>query len=327
MRSQTLPTTDLYFLNSCGRWVNRWWRSGPIRRLGANSFVAGDTFLLIRRDTPRLMEQALGWQGRLVYLLDDDIEGAADTPSLPADYRERMTDFATLWLDRLLRQADLLVVSCETLKALYGAGTRVSAPVVRLDPYWNLPFADVRHHEGLPSKRLEIVHLGTASHAGALAAITPALVDALDRSSRARLTFFGVRGAHPALDGHARARRLEPMRWSRYRRWLPRQRFHLALYPLEDTPFDRARSLNKIIEHAIVGAVGVYPAGWEASAALGDAAIAAPDDPRCWHDCLMSFMGHVESTAHRARRARADLIPLADPAKQQRFWLQNLGLE
>jgi len=55
MSRSVLPTTDLYFLNSCDQWIGRWWRRRPIERLGANCFRCGNRLLLIRHDDPRLM--------------------------------------------------------------------------------------------------------------------------------------------------------------------------------------------------------------------------------------------------------------------------------
>ncbi len=47
------------------------------------------------------------------------------------------------------------------------------------------------------------------------------------------------------------------MPWWLYRRALARMRFHLAIYPLGDTPFNRARSASKLYEHALVGAASL----------------------------------------------------------------------
>ena len=90
----TLPTTHLYFLNSCADSVSGFFRRGPVRRLGDNCFAAGETVLLIRQDRPDLMDRLRAAPPRrLVYLIDDDIEAAREDASLPEDYRSRLMRF------------------------------------------------------------------------------------------------------------------------------------------------------------------------------------------------------------------------------------------
>ncbi|PXA83371.1 hypothetical protein DMC47_43745 [Nostoc sp. 3335mG] len=327
MNSPVLPTTDLYFLNCCRRSVTRWWRTGPVERLGANSFACGDRMLLIRRDTPALMERAIAWPGTLVYLIDDDIDGAAQSPGLPPDYRRRLARFADDHFDRLLRRADVLAVSSDTLADRLRADPRVVAGIVRIDPFWAEPFADRSHFQSLSARTLSIAHLGTASHGGGLTRLAPAIIAVLDAFPQTDFTFFGGRGAHPLLESHPRSRRIDPMRWPRYQRWLPRQRFHLALYPLAPTAFDRARSCNKLLEHAIVGAAGIYPEDFPPATMLSDGAILAPSDPVAWQDRLFDAVSKPETLAARVGRTAELLSALDLGTAQRRIWSSLLGAD
>lgn len=318
-----LPTTDLYFVNACKVLIGGWLRRGPIERLGANTFRCGDRLLLIRRDSPGLIERALAWRGRLIYLIDDDVDGAAQSPGLPPDYRDRLTNFAQGPFDRLLRRADLIVASSDVLAERLRSDGRVQAGIERLDPYWPLPLADQRHF-GTTDTRIEVAHLGTGSHAAGLSRAVPAILAMLDRFPTARFTYIGEPAAHPTLEAHPRASRLPPMGWGRYRRWLPRQRFHLALYPLASTPFDRARSANKLIEHGIVGAAGLYPEDWEPAGSLKDGAMLAPSDPSGWEACLLCAVEHPAELARHATASAEALATFNDPARQQAFWKRRL---
>jgi hypothetical protein len=318
-----LPTTDLYFVNACKDLIGGWLRRGPVRRLGANTFRCGNRLLLIRRDAPELIERALAWPGRLIYLIDDDIDGGAQSPGLPSDYRDRLARFAQGPFDRLLRRADLIVASSDVLAERLRSDDRPRGEIVRLDPYWPLPLAD-QSHFGTIDTRIEIAHLGTGSHAAGLARAAPAILAMLDHCPEARFTYIGKPAAHPTLEAHPRATRLAPMGWARYRPWLPRQRFHLALYPLAPTPFDRARSANKLIEHGIVGAVGLYPEDWGPAALLGDGAILAPNDPSEWEECLHLAVKRRDKWAQRGAAASLALAQLNDPAQQRRFWAHHL---
>jgi hypothetical protein len=324
---RTLPTTDLYFLNSCRASVGRWWRPGPVQRLGANSFRAGNRHVLIRRDEPALMDRALAGSDPLIYVIDDDIDGAARSPGLPASYRARLAEFADRYQSRLLQRAETILTSSDMLAAKFRADERVRGTVIRIDPFWARPFADQAHFPGSPDARLDLVHLGTASHGGGLARITPAVLAVLERFPSAHFTFIAVPGQHGDLEAHPRAHRLNVMSWPRYRRWLPRQRFHLALYPLEPTPFDQARSANKIFEHAIVGAVGVYPRDWPPAAMVAGGCVLAPEDATTWTQCLIETMERRLTLATLGEAARTLLEKDHHGTAQRRIWANLLNLD
>jgi hypothetical protein len=323
MRQAALPTTDLYFVDACSDWIGGWLRRGPVQRLGPNTFCSGDRLLLIRRDTPELIERALAWPGRLIYLIDDDIDGVAQSPGLPSAYRDRLERFAQGPFDRLLRRADLIVASSDVLAERLQSDDRPRGEIVRLDPYWRLPLAD-QSHFATTDRRIEIAHLGTGSHAPGLARAAPAIRAMLDHCPTARFTYIGKQVTHPTLEAHPRATRLAPMSWARYRRWLPRQRFHLALYPLAQSPFDRARSANKLIEHGIVGAVGLYPEDWGPAALLGDGAILVRNDPSEWEACLLTVLERPSELSQRAAKCAKVLVAFNDPARQRAFWKRHL---
>jgi len=309
------PTTDLYFRNAMAPWIARPWylggaRGAPIRRLGANSFQVGDWRILIRRDTPHRMREALTWGGRLAYVIDDDVAGGVDCPALPAAYRARLAQFDRQFHRDLLARADVVLVASDALAqalgAIPGLGARLAPRLRRIDPVWRQSLADTAHFAPLDhGATLRMVQLGTGSHRGALATVAPLVVAALDRHPQTSFTYFSATRVNDALEHHPRARRLEPMTWSEYQRWMARQRFHLALYPLAQTAFDRARSASKLSEHAILGAVGLYPEGWAPARVLTSGALFAPEDPAAW-----------EAAIHSAITARARLPQLAENAAQ-----------
>lgn len=323
MIRSALPTTDLYFVNACKDLIGGWLRRGQVRRLGPNTFRSGDRLLLIRRDSPELIEQALTWPGQLIYLIDDDVDGAAQSPGLPPDYRDRLARFARGPFDRLLRRADVIVASSDILAARLRGDGRSRAEIVRLDPYWPLPLADQSHFDMIDA-RIEIAHLGTGSHAAGLGQAAPAILAMLDHCPTAHFTYIGKPAAHPTLEAHPRASCLAPMSWARYRRWLPRQRFHLALYPLAPTPFDRARSANKLIEHGIVGAVGLYQEDWGPAVLLGEGAILVPGDPAAWETGLLTAVERSSELAKQAAQSAEVLAAFNNPAHQHAFWQRTL---
>lgn len=332
--ARPLPSTDLYFLSACGHRVDRgslvrWRRRQPIERRGANCFVHGDAMLLIRRDRPAVMREALAWPGRLAYLVDDDIAGAADSPELPEDYRHRLAAFDRDYHQLLLARADLLVVPADPLAHLFAAEPEISARIRRIDPYWPEPLADQHHFTALEGGApLRIAHLGSASHGGALGTIAPLVSDLLAAREDIDFTYVAPGPVHPALDHHARAHRVRPMVWPAWRRWLARRRFHLALYPLAASRFDAARSSNKLYEHAIAGAVGVYPQRWPPAQALGDdGALFAPADPAEWGLALAEAIGRRDELKRLAAGAADALARQAPQLMQQNVWRAFFGIE
>ena len=323
-----LPTTHLYFLNAMGSAVSAWWRRRPIESRGANCFVHGDAMVLIRRDRPQVMREALAWPGRLAYLIDDDIAAGLDSPNLSADYRERFARFHHDFHQPLLARADLVVAPSRALAERLGADPKTRSRVSRIDPYWPAPFADQAHFEPLgQGASLRIVHLGSGSHQAALATVTPIIAGLLDRHAQAHFTYFSAKPVSPTLEAHPRARRVEPKTWPEYRRWLTRHRFHLGLYPLMPDTFDRARSINKLVEHALVGAVGVYPEDWEPARMVTGNAISAPSDPAGWGPVLEAALADRATLAGMAAGAARQLEARDYLASQRRLWGDFLAFD
>jgi hypothetical protein len=317
-----LPTTDLYFRDACAGGIAHWWRAGPIRALGQNTFRCGETLLLLRRDTPVLMRRALQWPGRLIYLIDDDIGGSLDSPGLPDDYRRRLATFDREYHQPLVERADHLVVASPVLQKLFG-GDGVTA----IDPFWSLPLADLGHFADVGAgSPVRLVHLGSGSHKGGLTLLEPALLRLLDGGRNVTFTFVGRRGEHPGLDAHRHVRRIAPRRWPAYRHWLRGQRFHIGLYPLTDTPFDRARSANKLIEHGIVGAVGVYPGDWPPARRMGTGAIIAPDAPGDWFETIAGAVDDLPQLGSTAGAALRRLPAINNVTMQRRIWSTLLDI-
>ena len=345
------PTTDLYFRTACADLIAPRWgfsRARPVEQRGANTFVAGDWMIVVRGDKPALVAAAVAWPGRLAYVIDDDIAAAVGCDMLPAKYRARLCAFGDAVHDPLLVRADAVLVPSAALARALAPRARPGA-VRRIDPVWAAPLADMAHHAPmLAGGALKVVHLGSGSHAPALHALAPALEALLAADPSVHVTYVAARMVSPGLEAHPHARRIEPKPWGEYRPWLMRQRFHLALYTLLPTGFERARSANKLIEHGIVGAVGVYAQGWEHGARLRGAALTAPADPADWSAALARIVAErvrLPALAVRAAEALADpiapalagaedgwpppagaLVGTAAAARQRQLWCDLLGL-
>jgi hypothetical protein len=318
-----LPTTHLYFLNSCAGSVSSFFRRGPIRSLGDNCFAAGETVLLVRQDRPNLMDRLRAFPpGRLVYLIDDDIQAASEDASLPEDYRSRLIRFHEEYHADLVARADTLVVTSDTLLRKFSSHRDVRI----VHPVWHLEAADDRHFDAMShGGPIHAMHLGTASHQAGLDFLQPVVEVLLERFARFHFSYVGRSSRLGVLDAHPRVHREKPQSWSRYRRTLARRRIHLGLYPLPDTPFNRARSRNKVLEHAIVGAVGVYSRSWPTAGESPGCAILAGEDAADWIAALSPYLEAPQRLRHIAQIARQSFAALNDPTAQRQFWAEVLG--
>ena len=213
-----LPTTHLYFLNSCADSVSSLFRRRPIRRLGDNCFAAGETVLLVRQDRPNLMDRLRAYPpGRLVYLVDDDIQAAREDASLPRRLSQPFDAFSR-GISRGSRcsgrhagghighaAAEIFLTSrCQdrASRLASGSGRR--------------PSFRCAGHGGA----MHAMHLGTASHQAGLDFLKPVVEVLLKRFARFHFSYVGRGPRLGALDAHPRVHRERPQSWSRYRRTL-----------------------------------------------------------------------------------------------------------
>lgn len=308
------PTADLYFLNACRDWVGP---GRPVARLGPGVFASARTLVVMRHAG---LAGPLPRRERLFWLIDDDVEAALADPGLPAGHRLKLALHERRDGARL-RAAGAEVVASSAALLASCAGGRGHL----LRPHWSEPLADLAHHGAGP---VRLAYLGSAVHAGDLAFLAPVLLRLLAAHPAAELHLAANHAAGP-LAGHPRVVRIGGTRWPDWRARLPARRFDIALYPLLDTAANRARSVNKIVEHAIVGAAGVYSDTWPEAARIArrGAGLVLPNAAAAWESAVAALMadaGGRQAIAARARRLASDLN---HPGLQREFWRHAFALE
>ncbi len=320
-----LPTADLYFLNplrALGRAHLGGARVPRIRFPAPNVYTVGCTGVIVRygrEDDIDLLTRMCVRQ--IVYIADDDFAAGAEDPHLPARYREKLAEFAKGPWPALCKAADIVIVPGAVLAAAYGSKARI------MPPAWHLHPASSDHFER--SSVIRIVHLGTGSHLADLAAFAPVIADVLKAHSRTRLTLFSPGRAAAPLADHAQVDVRPPMSWWRYKLSLPRMRFHMALYPLAETAFNRARSANKLYEHALVGAASLM----SPNPALREAAepdllqIFVEGGPDNWTDRIAAGLADPEALRRRADATRAHITAANPLDRAARMWRDILAAD
>ncbi len=316
------PTVDLYFLNAFGDRVGQ---DRPVRRLAPTVFATQDAVLAIRHDLGARFGRAE--RRRLIYVLDDAIFAGLHDTSLPLSYRMKLAMVDCRAARRLLPRADAVVVSRpEVVEALPRGLIAPGAEIVLVDPYWSEALPDLAHFH--PDGPIDAAFTGARTHASDLKFVARAAAEFLDAEPRARLHLAANHSPPAILRRHLRCRPFAETRWTEYRCALGAMRRWIALYPLGDGPFARARSANKLTEHALMGAAGLYAEGWapgRAAAAAG-AGLALPRDPRAWREA-MAALAAAPDVARAMAEAGAALARARNvAAPQQTLWARLLGV-
>ncbi|WP_262689845.1 hypothetical protein [Kordiimonas aestuarii] len=313
-----IPTTDLYFLNSCGDLVARPWRRAPVTRLGANVFRVGNRYLVVRRDREKVIRQVLAKpDAEIIYLIDDNLEALEDQ-SLPDGYRERLRALKTGTYAEMLERATLVVTSAQDIAASLPAGKRYRI----LDPVWHGQPREASHLPTRPAQHVDMVHLGTGSHAAGFGFLAPVLKQVLEQAAHAHFHYFSNMPQLGGMDGHPRVHRQRAKTWNSYKRALPGFRFDLGLYPLPSTPFNAARSKNKILEYTLAGCPAMYSAAWGSTHGLvdGQTAFLSEEGQEAWIKRLLDVLAAPDVLGSVYNGAKMHFKDLNDLPGQRAFW-------
>jgi len=315
-----IPTTDLYFRNPLAELRRMGFDAPRIRHLSANVYLVGRTGVIVRyggaRDIERL--SSAGAQ-HIVYIADDDFAASVGDLGIPEPYRLKLKAFVEDNWPELPAAADTVIVPGTVLAEIYGAKARI------IPPAWDLPPASSDHF--VTQERIEIVHLGTGSHRGDLALLVAPLTRILERHGGARLTLFAGSAVPGRLRSHHHLRLKRPRSWWRYKRALPKMRFHLALYPLAPTAFNNARSANKLFEHAIVGAASLMSANPALKAAADSLEnIFVEGGVNEWAAEIETLIADRNALCERVDQARAHILEANPLARAAKAWREILEL-
>lgn len=284
--------------------------------------LTAETVVVISRQAPAAWRAAVvASPAFVIYLIDDDLAAAADTPGLSHDFRHRMMELLASDMAPLLRRCDRLLVTSPGLASRYASGkTELMAP-----PYVRRPSSLAHHGDDGP---LRITYQGTESHSEDIEFLLPMLGRILERHAHAHLTLFGRRALPPPLRGHPRVELMKPLSWSEYVAFVAANPAHIALAPMLDTPFNRGKSVLKFLDAASLGAAGIFSATMPFDTLVQDGVdgLLVPNDPARWEDTLDTLLGDPPRIASLARsgQERAERIGGLEAAIA--VWGRLLGL-
>jgi hypothetical protein len=312
------PTADLYFMNACADFL----KDGVVR-LAPTVFGSSGANLVMRHD---LRANRLSRGRRLIYFVDDAVEEGMADASLPFLYRQKLRLVECASGRRFSARAVAVVVSSAALVQRYGA----HAETHLIHPYWTEPIAGLEHFGPVTRSEgpVDIAYLGSAVHRADLDFLWPVIGAVLAAHPRVRFHLAERHRVPAGLAGHPRVLRIPGRGWGAYRAGLARRRFHLALYPLLDTAFNRGRSLNKLIEHGVAGAAPLYSRSWGESwrASAGGAGLTLANDRLVWRAAIEHLLARPEHMRDLAAGAGALARTLNRAEPQRRLWSELMGV-
>ncbi len=262
-----LPTSELYGL------TGRYPRLSTSRRCMGEAFRVGMETVTVR--CAPLPEGS----DRFSVLIDDDMEALIADDTVPQGYRDRL---GRAWREAALarhpEKVNRILVPSKRLEEVYLAKGH---SVILMDPYWPVP-KEFRIATSA-DKTVRVAFLGSRSHLGDLEILKPALEDAGRKWTFHH--FLGRNGPDwlQQLPGISAS---DPSSWGSYKKMLSSRRYDICVYPLRATSVNSARSCNKIMEHAMTGAVSLFSECVPFRAKLGDlgGSLLVPDGG--WADAI-----------------------------------------
>ncbi len=262
------------------------------------------------RMAENLLDEIRQVGAKFIYCLDDNL---LDLPLERLDWpRPEHLAIIRYWL----QQADGVMVSTPYLqKRLQTYNSRVITIPNALDerllvPRPAFPLA-------LPGQHLVIGYMGTQTHDEDLRLILPALQSICKRHEHSvALEFIGVTSTPETLE----LIKDLPIRWispdpreSEYplfMLWFTSQvHWDIALAPLRDTIFTRAKSDIKYLDYAAIGAPGIFSdiSVYAPTIRHGENGLLAENTPAAWENALETLISDANLRQNIARQAVKDL--------------------
>ena len=347
-RWQPLPTADYYLLGAIGDLIAENGIASarhPIVQVGPNTWNVADRMVIVRYATAQELAwiEARRWRS-IHYIIDDLLPAAHDSPELPDDYRAKLARFSATLLPRILALRPTIVAPSAAILALFpglehrrldpcclALSDRVIGDLAISDSARLPPPPSWLGSSGLGSSGLgpiEIVFLGTRSHAGTLPLLAAIAARLELACPQARLHVFFGRHLPQALARRAGIVNHAPIAWPQFQAFCRQTQFHIGLAPIQDTAFAKARSITKIMDHAAVGAIGIYSnrAPFSSVITHGQDGLLVGDGAEAWTAAVLELAAspqRADSMAAGGARLAADR---GDRRKMRAFWLQELGL-
>lgn len=314
------PTTSIYFAAPMASYLGS--NKAPVQRLEPNVFLAPNALVIMRHwsgPTRRFLAETPGT--KVVYFIDDDLWTLDQDNGLPEPYLERLQRLKQAFDEQLAPRAPTIVSPSAQILSRFP-----DKRAAQLSPAMIHPMAPLDHHLGRKGP-VRLVFSATASHLVDLRALSAELASVLNGNEGLHLTTFLGDQVPEALQ-LANCTHHGPQSWADYRRTLAAGRFHIGLAPLKATPFNRARSGTRLLDHAAVGAAGLYSAVGPFAKLIepGQNGMLLADAPGAWGEAVRALVRDRALCRKLAEGGQKSAKEFGDPDRVRRFWRELLGL-
>ncbi len=180
----------------------------------------------------------------LIFFMDDDVLDYRASIGTPWDYRLKLAWLATRHRQWLQQHNAQLWVSVPYLQQKYATW----------QPRLVLPTPIANRGEC----RRVFYHGSAVTHKADIFWLRSVLEAVIQRDSRIVVELVGSQDIVRLYKNLPEVTVVRPMRWPAYQAFLATQERHIGLNPLQDVPFNRARSHTKFFDITRCGAVGIY---------------------------------------------------------------------
>lgn len=193
-------------------------------------------------------------RGKKIITDRDDLLTVQDDNPVKATHKEL---HAVPWSKELIKVADLVTVTTKTIAAecrQFNHNVHVIPNYLDMET-WDIPLA--KNETG----QIRIGWTGSVTHKEDLRMVLPSLKEVVRRRKNVKLVFCGDLSIGKELADLPRDRYELNMGTSNYYAWsalVHTLALDIAIAPLLDTPFNRARSALKYLEYGMIQAAGVY---------------------------------------------------------------------
>ena len=263
-----------------------------------------------------LRQRLKGRPARIVFEMDDALTRLPEWHRAAAAFRQIQPQ-----IEEYLRGADLVTVSTPQLQSLYGSFNRNLAVLpnsvdTRL---WPAPSASRE-----PSDKVTILFSGALDHERDLQIVEPALLDLLAAFPE-QVEFLYWGNITERLRELRQVKSVGAFRpnYQDYAAQLQRLPVSLALVPLEDTGFNRAKSAVKWLEYSICRIPGIYsdvPA-YNQAIVQGQTGLLVPNTRDGWFNAMKTLVEDRALRHELAARAQAAVLARHTVELNARLWL------
>ncbi|WP_442577933.1 glycosyltransferase [Mesorhizobium sp. ASY16-5R] len=328
LRPRPLPTDEIYVLaplaqlclaEQCELAVVNTTLQPP----DADLFRDADMVVVVRYISANWMDELVKCKGRveIIYLFDDDIPSAVDTPDLPATYRRRLTDVTFCDFQYMFYISDLVIVSSPYLLKRFN-----TPKTYLLEPPSIRESESLDHH--LDGSPLRIGYHGSSTHCRDLEFIIPAIKRLSKENPGIHFDLFGHKAIREMIHGFDRINLMDPLPWEDYKEFSRRRPCHITVAPLLDNAYNRGKSRIKFCDAGSLGAAGIFTNNpiYRGIVDHGINGLLVSNTEDEWLGALRSLAADPDRTyriASACRLANQDKCSLSEAT---RFWAELLNV-